>query len=95
MVESCFAALDRVVVLREGAGVSGSLAFVVAAALESLGKPGTRSMTEPPFTGEDAVAFVVEAPVPGSLSVILDVPADDEYSGSECGAGRSDMSWWK
>ena len=73
-------------VLGAGVGISGSAAFVVAAALASFGKPGTLSITDPPFTGADTVAFVVEveaAPVPGSLSVILEVPVEAEYSGRE------------
>ena len=92
---SSFAALDRVFVLVAGVGVSDSAALTV---LTSFDKPGTLSITDPPLTGVDAVAFVVEveaAPVPGSLNVILEVPVDTEYSGRKCGAGRSDMSWWK
>ena len=83
---SSFATLDRVVVPEAGGGISGSTAFVVAVVLESFGKPGTLSITDPPFTGEDAVAFVDEverAPVAGSLRVILEVPAEGEYSGRE------------
>jgi len=63
------------------------------AALVSIGKPGTLRITDPPFTGVDTIAFIVEieaAPVPGSLSVILEVPVEVEYSGREYGAGRSD-----
>ena len=95
---SSFAALDRVVVLGAGVGVSGSAALVAVVAPVSFGKPGTLSITDPPLTGVDTAAFVEEveaAPVPGSLSVILEVPVDAEYSGREWGAGRSDMSWWK
>ena len=72
--------------LGAGVGVSGSAGLVVVAALGSFGSPGTLSITEPPFTGVDATAFVAEAeadPVPGSLSVILEVPVDGEYSGRE------------
>jgi len=60
----------------------------------SLGKLGTPTITNPPFTRVDIIAFVVgveEAPVPGSLSVILEVPVETEYSESEYGAGRSDI----
>ena len=92
---SSFVALDRVVVLGVEVGVSGSAAFVVVTALVSFGKPGTLSITDPPFTGVDTVAFAVEveaAPVPESLSVILEVPVEAEYSGSEYGAGRSNIS---
>lgn len=93
---SSFAALDRVVVLGTEVDVSGSAALLAVVALASFGKPGTLSITDPPLTGVDAAAFVVEAaPVPGSLNVILEVPVDVEYSGRECGAGRSDISWWK
>jgi len=84
-----------VVLLGAEVGVSGSAAFAVVVALASFGKPGTLSITNPPFTGVDTVAFVVEveaAPVPGSLSVILEVPVEVEYSGREYGAGRSDIS---
>jgi hypothetical protein len=83
---SSLAALD--LVAEDGAGivVFDSTALVVEAALESLGKPGTLSITDPPFTGEDTLTFVVEvepAPVAGSLSVILDVPVEAEYSRRE------------
>lgn len=94
-VTSSFAALDLVTVLGVEAGVSGSAALTVVA-LESFGKPGTLSITDPPLTGIDVAAFVVEAeaaPAPGSLSVILEVPVDGGYSVREKGAGRSDMSW--
>jgi len=90
-----FAALDRVLVLGAEVGLSGSAASVVTAALASFGKSGTLSITDPPFTGVDTVAFAVEveaAPVPESLSVILEVPVEAEYSGSEYGAGRSNIS---
>ena len=90
---SSFAALDRVFVLVAGVGVSGSVALTVPA---SFGKPGTLSITDPPLTGVETVAFVMgveAAPVPGSRNVILEVPVDGEYSGREWGAGRSDMSW--
>lgn len=95
-VASSFAALDLVTVLGVEAGVSGSAALTVVVALESFGKPGTLSITDPPLTGIDVAAFVVEAeaaPAPGSLSVILEVPVDGGYSVREKGAGRSDMSW--
>ena len=80
---SSFAALDRVFVLVAEVGVSDSVVLTVPA---SFDKPGTLSITDPPFTGVDAVAFVIEveaAPVPGSLNVILEVPVDTEYSGRE------------
>ena len=80
---SSFAALDLVFVLGAGAGVSGSTALV---ALESFSKPGTLSITDPPLTGVEVAAFVIEAetaPVPGSFSVILEVPVDTVYSGRE------------
>jgi len=83
-----------VIVLGAGVGVSSSAVFVVVTPV-SFDKPGTLSITDPPFTGVDTVAFVVEveaAPVPGSLSVILEVPVEAEYSGREWGAGRSDIS---
>jgi hypothetical protein len=54
--------------------------------LESFGKPGTLSITDPPLTGVDTTAFVVDVeavPVPGSLSVSLEVPVGGEYSGRE------------
>jgi len=92
---SSFAALDRVFVPAAGVGVSDSVALTVPASFDN---PGTLSITDPPLTGLDAVAFVVEveaAPVPGSLNVILEVPVGEEYSGREWGAGRSDVSWWK
>ena len=92
---SSFAARDRVVVLGAGVGVSDSGTLLVVTALVSFGKPGTLSITDPPLTGVDTVAFVIEleaAPVPGSLSVILEVPVEVEYSGREWGAGRSDIS---
>ena len=82
-------------VLGVGVGVSGSAALVVAAVLESFGKPGTLSITDPPLTGVDAAGFVVKvetAPVPGSFRVILEVPVGIGYSAREYGAGRSDMS---
>lgn len=80
---SSFAALDRVVVLGTGDGVSGSDALV-AVVLASFDKPGTLSITDPPFTGLDVAAFAVEVEaVPGSLSVILEVPLEGEYSGRE------------
>ena len=88
--------LDRVFVLGAGVGVSGSTAL--EATPVSFGKPGTLSITDPPLTGVDVAAFAVEveaAPVPGSLSVILEDPDDIEYSGRVWGEGRSDMSWWK
>jgi len=93
---SSLAALDLVVALGAGVGVSGSAALVVVAALVSFGKPGTLSITDPPLTGVDTATPVVEvevAPVPGSLSVILDVAVDAEYSGREWGAGRSVINW--
>lgn len=69
--------------LGTGDGVSGSDPLV-AFALESFDKPGTLSITDPPFTGVDAAAFVVEVEaVPGSLSVILEVPVEGEYSERE------------
>ena len=83
---SSFAALDREVVPGAEAEISDSTALVVVVVLESFGKPGTLSIIDPPFTGEDAVIFVDEvetAPVAGSLSVILEVPVDVEYSGRE------------
>ena len=69
-----------------GVGVSGSVILAVVVALVSFGNPGTLSITDPPLTGVEPAAFAVEveaAPVPGSLRVILDVPADGEYSGRE------------
>jgi hypothetical protein len=83
---SSLAALDRVVVLGAGVCVSGSVALAVVAAPVSFDKPGTLSITDPPLTGVETAAFIVEveaAPVPGSLSVILEVPVDAEYSGRE------------
>lgn len=92
MAASSFAALDRVVVLGTGDGLSGSDPLV-AFVLGSFGKPGTLSITDPPFTGVDTATFAVEVEaVPGSLSVILEVPVEGEYSGREWGVGRSDMS---
>ena len=86
IVASSFAALDRVVALGAGVGVSGSAAFTVVVAPTSFGKPGTLSITDPPLTGVDTAALVAEvevAPVPGSLRVILEAPADGEYSERE------------
>ena len=83
---SSLAALDRVVVLGVGVCVSGSVALTVVAAPVSFSKPGTLSITDPPLTGVETAAFIVEvegAPVPGSLRVILEVPVDAEYSGRE------------
>lgn len=95
---SSFAALDRVVVPEAGVCVSASAPLAMVAVPASFDKPGTLSITDPPLTGVDTATFIVgveEAPVPGSLSVILEVPGDAEYSGREWGGGRSDMSWWK
>ena len=74
------------VVLGTGVGVFGSVALDVVAVLAPPDKPGTLSITDPPLTGVDTVAFVVEVeavPMPGSLSVILEVPVEAEYSGRE------------
>ena len=73
-------------------GSRAQTAFVVMAALVSFGRPGTLSITDHPFAGVDTAALVVQveaSPVPGSLSVILEVPVEAEYSRSEYGAGRS------
>ena len=70
------------VVLGTGVEVFGSVALDVVAVLV-LDRPGTLSITDPPLTGVETVAFVVEVeavPIPGSLSVILEVPAEGEYS---------------
>ena len=80
---SSFVVLDRVVVLEAEVGVSGSAACAVVAAPVSFGNPGALSITEPPFTGVDIVAFVVEVEV---------APVEAEYSGREYGAGKSDVS---
>ena len=75
-------------------GASGSAAFVVVNALAYLGKPGTLSITDHLFAGADIVALVVEvkaAPVPGSLSVILEPQIEAKYSGGGYGAGGSDI----
>ena len=85
---SSFAALDRVVVLGDR---SWSLGLGCTGVLWEAWNPEHY----PPPTRVDIIAFVVEvkaAPVPGSPSVILDVPVEAEYSGSECGAGRSDIN---
>ena len=83
------------IVLGAGVGVLGSATLVVVVTLAFFGRLRTLSITDPPLTGVDAVAFVAEvevAPVPGSLSVILKVPVDSEYSGRVWGAESSDMS---
>jgi len=71
-----------VVVLGTGVEVFVSVALDVVA-VPVLDRPGTLSITDPPLTGVETVAFVVEVeavPIPGSLSVILEVPAEGEYS---------------
>jgi len=73
-------------------GLSGLAALDVMAVLVSFGKPGIPTITDPPFTGVDAVAFVVGvegASVPESLSVILEALVETEYSGSMARGDRT------